>query len=79
MQILVLDRIQIKEIHVKFTYLMSGIYGLTCTEMFPFTVSFRFVVHMPDTFLTLSCLEMHQSKCDYSTSLVVLIISGVWY
>lgn len=79
MQILVSDRIQIKEILVKFTYLMSGIYRFRCTEMLPFTLSLRFVAHVPDPFLTLTDLEMQQSKCDYSISLVALIISRVWY
>lgn len=61
MQILIPDGIQIKETLVKFTYLMSGIYRLTFTEMFPFTVSFGFVVHVSDPFLTLNDLEMQQS------------------
>lgn len=62
MQILVPVRTHTKEILVYFTYLMSGKYRLICTEMFPFTVSFGIVVHVPDPFCLSVILKYSNSN-----------------
>lgn len=62
----------------KFNCFVPGICGPMSSEMFPFTVSFNIVVHVPDLFLTLSGLEMKQSKCEHSTTLAVLMTNKVW-
>lgn len=61
----------------KFTSFVLGIYGPMCSEMFPFTVNFKFVVYAPDPFLIVCDLEMQQSKCEYSTTSVVPKINRV--